>query len=213
MRSKIGGLIFSVFLITVLVTGAVAVGMITTDAFAAGQGKGDDNGKGKDGHGQKGCETASEASQGKTNNPHCEDEPTDTDGDGIIDADDNCPGTSNADQADFDGDGIGDACDADIDGDGVSNGSDDCAETPAGTDVDAVGCPIDNGPPQLTDCDIDPVDGKITLDELESIYGTQNPLLIAAVEFNTDGSNGNGVIDTQDEVDTLNILSPLTPCN
>jgi hypothetical protein len=34
----------------------------------------------------------------------------DTDGDGILDADDNCPAVPNADQADTDGDGQGDAC-------------------------------------------------------------------------------------------------------
>jgi len=40
----------------------------------------------------------------------------DTDGDGIVDALDNCPAVSNADQADADGDDIGDACEvADID--------------------------------------------------------------------------------------------------
>jgi hypothetical protein len=37
---------------------------------------------------------------------------TDTDGDGIADATDNCPAVANADQADTDGDGKGDACDA-----------------------------------------------------------------------------------------------------
>lgn len=37
---------------------------------------------------------------------------TDADGDGVADADDNCPDVANADQANADGDGLGDACDA-----------------------------------------------------------------------------------------------------
>jgi cysteine-rich repeat protein len=36
----------------------------------------------------------------------------DTDGDGVIDCQDNCPTVSNPDQSDIDGDGIGDRCDA-----------------------------------------------------------------------------------------------------
>jgi poly(hydroxyalkanoate) depolymerase family esterase len=40
----------------------------------------------------------------------------DTDGDGITDANDNCPNQANADQADNDGDGIGNVCDATPDG-------------------------------------------------------------------------------------------------
>ena len=43
---------------------------------------------------------------------------------------DNCPLVAADDQADLDGDGLGDACDADIDGDGASND----AETARGTD-------------------------------------------------------------------------------
>jgi hypothetical protein len=35
----------------------------------------------------------------------------DSDGDGVCDADDNCPGVANSDQTDSDGDGLGDACD------------------------------------------------------------------------------------------------------
>jgi|GEM_PF-2525311 len=45
--------------------------------------------------------------------PACRTQPgtDDLDGDGIADAEDNCPETSNPDQADSNGDGIGDACD------------------------------------------------------------------------------------------------------
>ena len=43
---------------------------------------------------------------------------------------DNCPGVAGDNQADQDGDGLGDTCDSDIDGDGVSND----AETARGTD-------------------------------------------------------------------------------
>ena len=45
--------------------------------------------------------------------------PPDGDSDGIPDAEDNCPTVANEDQADTDGDGIGDACEtADSDKDG-----------------------------------------------------------------------------------------------
>jgi hypothetical protein len=47
--------------------------------------------------------------------------PVDTDLDEIADIYDNCPNISNDDQADSDGDYIGDLCDSDIDGDGIPN--------------------------------------------------------------------------------------------
>ena len=50
----------------------------------------------------------------------------DTDRDGILDSDDNCPTTVNTDQADLDRDGLGDVCDDDRDGDGVPNSRDNC---------------------------------------------------------------------------------------
>ncbi len=72
----------------------------------------------------------------------------DTDGDGVLDINDNCPSVANADQMDTDGDGIGDVCDKcpndrynDIDGDGV------CAWTLAGQPpADSIGVTVDNCP-------------------------------------------------------------------
>ncbi|MFQ5669487.1 MAG: thrombospondin type 3 repeat-containing protein [Acidobacteriota bacterium] len=51
-------------------------------------------------------------------------QPADSDGDGIVDAMDNCPLVVNAAQLDRDGDGAGNLCDADADGDGIANGAD-----------------------------------------------------------------------------------------
>lgn len=98
---------------------------------------------------------------------------TDTDGDGLEDAADNCPNVfnpvrpmDNGQQADFDGDGEGDACDVcpidantedctlfdptDSDGDGIANESDNCPNVAnkdqADTDMDGKGNACDPCP-------------------------------------------------------------------
>ncbi|MBS0188927.1 MAG: thrombospondin type 3 repeat-containing protein [Planctomycetes bacterium] len=69
----------------------------------------------------------------------------DADNDGVADAYDNCPTTSNPDQADSDKDGVGNACDncakynptqADSDKDGVPDACDNCPNTPNANQAD-----------------------------------------------------------------------------
>jgi outer membrane protein OmpA-like peptidoglycan-associated protein len=59
----------------------------------------------------------------------------DSDGDGVTDARDRCPGTPRGERVDSKG------CPSDSDGDGVFDGQDRCPDTPRGTAVDDKGCP------------------------------------------------------------------------
>ncbi len=55
-------------------------------------------------------------------------ETSDSDGDGVHNAEDNCPEVENKEQDDSDGDGVGDVCDKDKDGDGVLEDGDESGE-------------------------------------------------------------------------------------
>lgn len=69
--------------------------------------------------------------------------PKDTDGDGVVDADDKCPDTPAGTKVDATGCPVKDETPApiDTDGDGVVDSSDKCPNTLPGTKVDSTGCP------------------------------------------------------------------------
>ncbi|MFK6999644.1 thrombospondin type 3 repeat-containing protein [Flavobacterium oreochromis] len=89
---------------------------------------------------------------------YCGPGPKDSDGDAVLDANDNCPYTFNPDQKDSDEDGVGDVCDnclkqkntdqKDTDNDGVGDTCDNCISKPnfdqTDSDKDEIGDVCDN---------------------------------------------------------------------
>ena len=110
----------------------------------------------------------------------------DNDNDGVINSLDNCPDTANADQADTDGDGIGDACDPDDDNDGINDDTDNCPtiKNPDQKDNDRDG--------MGDSCDTD--------DDNDGISDSADncPLVANSDQLDT---NGNGIGDACEESD------------
>ncbi|HSA59557.1 MAG TPA: thrombospondin type 3 repeat-containing protein [bacterium] len=102
---------------------------------------------------------------------------TDTDADCVADADDNCPYTANADQADANWDHIGDVCVNDYDNDTVNNDTDNCYAVANTDQADLDGDGVGDA------CDIDRDGDGLTNDVGESAFGT-NP-----DNWDTDGDN------------------------
>jgi len=130
-------------------------------------------------------------------------DPLDADGDGITDSSDNCPNAANPDQANWDSDSAGDACD-DSDGDTVWDNIDDnndndgiidvydsCPNTPAGETADSAGC---------SDSQIDS-DNDLVMDADDQCPNTPtgeaaNSAGCSASQTDTDGD---GVYDSADQ--------------
>lgn len=125
----------------------------------------------------------------------------DTDGDGIGNNSDNCPGDSNTDQADADDDGVGDMCDncpdvpndqADTDLDGQGNTCDNCLDQAnsdqADGDGDGVGNECDNCR-QRDNADQEDVDDDGVGDLCDNCPATANA---DQADVIPDGGNGIG---------------------
>ncbi|MEW5771410.1 MAG: OmpA family protein [Pseudomonadota bacterium] len=108
--------------------------------------------------------------------------PVDSDGDGVVDGLDKCPGTPAGAKVNADG------CELDGDRDGVVDRLDQCPTTPAGRKVDAKGCELDS-------------DGDGVVDALDKCPGTP-----AGAKVNADGceldGDGDGVVDRLDQCPT-----------
>lgn len=119
-------------------------------------------------------------------------EQLDSDGDGVLDRRDKCPGTPAGVVVDADG------CPLDSDGDGVADYKDKCPGTPPGVWVDINGCPasvLDSGSTSWTFNDINFETAKAEirsssygiLDEIAAAL-VANPQLKVAVEGHTDNT-------------------------
>ncbi len=129
---------------------------------------------------------------------------TDADGDGVLDASDNCPTTPNADQLNTDGDTEGNACDADDDNDNVPDAQDAFPLDPnesVDTDNDGIG----------NNADTDD-DGDNQTDADEIACGS-NPLDATSKSADNDADNSPDCVDTDDDNDGVSDTNDAFPFN
>jgi OmpA-OmpF porin, OOP family len=105
--------------------------------------------------------------------------PPDSDGDGVPDPSDRCPGTPPGAAVDAYG------CELDSDHDGVVDRLDKCPGTPPGVSVDANGCPLDS-------------DGDGVTDDQDKCPNTPHGTQVGADGCPLD-SDGDGVLDADDQ--------------
>ncbi len=131
---------------------------------------------------------------------------SDADDDDVCDNDDNCPDISNADQADTDGDKLGDACDAcpddsanDADSDSVCGNEDNCPEVSNADQTDTDGDTLGDA------CDICPDDPGNDADS-DSVCGNEDncPEVSNADQTDTDGDTLGDACDEDDDNDGVN---------
>ncbi|MEW6411810.1 MAG: OmpA family protein [Candidatus Zixiibacteriota bacterium] len=103
----------------------------------------------------------------------------DTDGDGVPDKKDQCPGTPEGVTVDASG------CPIDTDGDGVADYLDKCPDTPKAAPVDAQGCPLDS-------------DGDGVFDYLDNCPNTPKGWKVDAAGCPFD-DDGDGVVNESDK--------------
>ncbi len=115
-------------------------------------------------------------------------EELDSDGDGVIDKNDNCPLISNSGQEDLDKDGIGDACDNQTCGNSIKEGIEQCD----GTDLGGESCTARGFNSGILTC------------SLNCTFETAQCVL--SPNFLRGDSNSDGVVDISDAVNILNVL-------
>lgn len=120
----------------------------------------------------------------------------DADGDGVLDANDNCPNVENTNQLDTDSDGDGDACDDDDDADGILDINDNCPlianVDQADNDGDGIGDPCDED---------DDNDGVLDVNDNCPITANPDQLdndLDGIGDICDEDDDNDGIIDTQD---------------